>query len=58
MFKEKVGGLGKFPVLIDGDITVTESGNIAEYVDPPPSAPGSGKFSFRLTFVWVSLRYI
>ena len=31
IFKEKVGGLGKFPVLVDGDITVTESGNIAEY---------------------------
>ena len=35
-FKEKVGGLGKFPVLIDGDITVTESGNIAEYVEGSP----------------------
>ena len=29
-FKEKVGGLGKSPTLIDGDLTITESGNIIE----------------------------
>ena len=29
-FKEKVGGLGKFPTLIDGDLAITESGNIIE----------------------------
>jgi hypothetical protein len=31
-FRKEVGGLGKFPTLVDGDVTVTESGNIAECV--------------------------
>lgn len=30
-FKKAIGGRGKFPVLQDGSITVTESGNITEY---------------------------
>ena len=29
-FKEAAGGLGKFPTLQDGDVTVFESGNITE----------------------------
>nr|OQO32083.1 hypothetical protein B0A51_00621 [Rachicladosporium sp. CCFEE 5018] len=31
-FKKEAGGLGKFPMLIDGDLTLAESGNIAEYL--------------------------
>jgi glutathione S-transferase len=31
-FRAEVGGLGKFPTLVDGDVTVTESGNIGECV--------------------------
>lgn len=31
-FKKKAGGLGKFPTLIDGDLVLYESGNIAELV--------------------------
>lgn len=31
-FRKEVGGLGKFPTLVDGDVTVTESGNIGECV--------------------------
>ncbi|KAK3678402.1 hypothetical protein LTR78_001699 [Recurvomyces mirabilis] len=30
--KDEVGGLGKFPVLKDGDVFITESGNITEYL--------------------------
>ncbi|KAK5118527.1 hypothetical protein LTR62_003042 [Meristemomyces frigidus] len=30
--KDEVGGLGKFPVLKDGEVLVTESGCIAEYL--------------------------
>ena len=30
-FKKEAGGLGKFPLLQDGDVTVEESGNITEY---------------------------
>ena len=30
-FKEQAGGLGKFPTLQDGDLTLFESGNITEY---------------------------
>lgn len=30
-FKKEAGGLGKFPTLQDGDVTIFESGNIAEY---------------------------
>jgi len=30
--KEEAGGLGKFPTLKDGDLTLYESGNITEYV--------------------------
>ena len=29
-FKNEAGGLGKFPMLQDGDVTVVESGNISE----------------------------
>jgi glutathione S-transferase len=29
-FRKEAGGLGKFPTLIDGDLTLGESGNIAE----------------------------
>jgi glutathione S-transferase len=29
-FRKEVGGLGKFPTIIDNGVTVTESGNIAE----------------------------
>ena len=28
--KKEVGGLGKFPTLVDNGVTITESGNIAE----------------------------
>jgi glutathione S-transferase len=31
-FKQEAGGIGKFPVLIDGAVVVSESGNITEYV--------------------------
>ncbi|KAK5167060.1 uncharacterized protein LTR77_007790 [Saxophila tyrrhenica] len=31
-FKKEAGGLGKFPTLQDGDVTLYESGNIAEYL--------------------------
>lgn len=31
-FKKAAGGLGKFPTLQDGDITIGESGLITEYV--------------------------
>ena len=29
-FKQEAGGLGKFPTLIDGDVTLFESSNITE----------------------------
>ena len=29
-FKKEAGGLGKFPTLQDGDVTLYESGNICE----------------------------
>ena len=32
-FKKEAGGLGKFPTLQDGDITLFESGNITECVE-------------------------
>lgn len=31
-FKTEAGGLGKFPTLVDGDVTIYESGNITECV--------------------------
>lgn len=34
-FKKAAGGLGKFPTLQDGDLTITESGNIVEYDTKP-----------------------
>ena len=31
-FRKEAGGLGKFPTMVDNGLTLTESGNIAEYV--------------------------